>query len=338
MRNPAVALISFCLLIVGGGGNFQPIMTANIILSGDNINTLKTLPDNFVDCCITSPPYYGLRDYGIDNQIGLEETPEKYVEKLVDVFREVRRVLREDGTLWINIGDSYAGSGKGGQSEDKRSESWQPTYPNKGKKYGLKSKDMIGIPWLLAFALRADGYYLRQDIIWHKPNVMPESVTDRCTKSHEYIFLLSKNANYYYNNEIIKENCSKECVDDFLRRKTLDNKNKGQGIYKETRPDLCRSREDYMPADFKRNKRDVWIVNTKPNPNAHFATYPEELITPCILAGSREGGIVLDPFMGSGTTAVTALKLLRKYIGCEINPEYIKIAEERIASERGLFN
>jgi DNA modification methylase len=338
-------------------------MTANIILSGNNINTLKTLPDNFVDCCITSPPYYGLRDYGaaqweggdsdcdhkipsyehdpkrvgtdngsshvsrynrekchkcgavrIDQQIGLEETPEKYVEKLVDVFREVKRILRNDGTLWVNIGDSYNGY-KGNAFSNTNGSKYAGfrDQPARESRYGLecknlKAKDLIGIPWMLAFALRADGYYLRQDIIWHKPNPMPESVTDRCTKSHEYIFLLSKSVKYYYDNEIIKENCSKECV------------------------------EDYMPADFKRNKRDVWIVNTKPNSYAHFATYPEELITPCILAGSREGGIVLDPFMGSGTTAVTAVKLLRKYIGCEINPEYIKIAEERIASERGLFN
>jgi len=325
----------------------------NCILPGNNIVTLKTLPDCLADCCITSPPYYGLRDYGVEGQIGLEDTPEEYIENLVLVFREIKRILKNDGTLWLNIGDSYAGSGKGGQSAGKRSENWSPVYPIGGSarknavtKYagdprrpaGVKNKDLIGIPWMLAFALRADGWYLRQDIIWHKPNVMPESVTDRCTKSHEYIFLLSKSERYYFDNEAIKEPCSQNNIDDFLSRKTLNNKGQGSGTFEEARPDLCRSREAYMPEDFRRNKRDVWIVNTKPNNDAHFAVFPQRLILPCVLAGSRLGGVVIDPFLGSGTTALVAIKQFRKYIGCEINPEYVKIAERRLSNERGLFD
>jgi len=385
MSNPAVLLIGFCFLIIGGGGNFQPIMIANKILLGDNIETLKTLPDNTVDCCITSPPYYCLRDYGtarweggdpdcdhrkrgsnkvfgnsefnknrpsrektltvgyssvcekcgavrIDNQIGLEETPGKYVEKLVYVFREVRRILREDGTLWVNIGDSYCSVATGTNKQDysklgggKATQIESCKRPDKKPNGDIKQKDLIGIPWMLAFALRADGWYLRQDIIWHKPNVMPESVTDRCTKSHEYIFLLSKSRQYYFNNEAIKEPALQE---NRMRKDRVGVKQ--DGIYNPG--------DRVFYGSDTRNKRDVWIVNTKPNSCAHFATYPEELIIPCILAGSHEGGIVLDPFIGSGTTAVTAVKLLRKYIGCEINPEYIKIAEDRISSERGLFN
>jgi DNA modification methylase len=356
-------------------------MIANKILLGDNIETLKTLPDNTVDCCITSPPYYGLRDYGtaqweggdpncdhkipnvecdprrtggdnrcshvfrfnrtkchkcgavrIDQQIGLEETPEKYIEKIVDVFREVRRVLREDGTLWVNIGDSYAHPTKGNGGTN----SFQTS--NIGSLYGTrkvgmgecKPKDLMGIPWMLAFSLRADGWYLRSDIVWYKPNVMPESVTDRCTKSHEYIFLLSKNEKYYYDYESIKEQA---VTTPMIRDKYSEGY---QADYVKGNRFSPGARIYGM--DNMRNKRDVWIVNTKPHSYAHFAIYPEKLITPCVLAGSREGGIVLDPFMGSGTTAIVALKLLRKYIGCEINPEYIKIAEQRIANERCLFN
>jgi DNA modification methylase len=313
----------------------------NKILLGDNIETLKTLPAAAVDCCITSPPYYGLRDYGVDGQIGLEESPEEYIEKLVNVFREVRRVLSDEGTLWVNIGDCYSGSGKGGQSHYIKSENWHPTYPHIGTTarknavtkfageprcpQGIKNKDLIGIPWLLAFALRADGWYLRQDIIWNKPNPMPESVTDRCTKAHEYIFLLSKSANYYFDNNAIKEPATS--TDNSIRDRDSTRLNNVPG--RDKMGGLCKN--DYID----RNKRDVWTVTTKPYKDAHFAVFPEALICPCVLAGSKEGGIVLDPFMGSGTTAVVAVKLLRKYVGCEINPEYIKIAEKRISEENG---
>jgi DNA modification methylase len=319
-------------------------MIANRILAGNNIDTLKKIPDNYVNCCITSPPYYGLRDYGIDDQIGLEETPQEYIRKLVEVFREVKRILKDDGTLWVNIGDSYAGSGKGGQSAEKRSENWQPVYPHIGEsarnnavtKYagknrtpvGIKPKDLIGIPWMLAFALRADGWYLRQDIIWNKPNPMPESVTDRCTKSHEYIFLLSKSSQYYFNNDMIKEPAIS--TDNSIRDRDATRLNNTPGRTKMG----GLTKNDYLT----RNKRDVWTIATKPYKDAHFAVFPETLIIPCILYGCPENGIVLDPFLGSGTTAVVAIKNLRRYIGCEINPDYIKIAEHRIQGEKGLFN
>ncbi len=325
-------------------------MKYNRIILGDNIETLKTLPDNSVDCCITSPPYYGLRDYGIDGQIGLEETPTEYIEKLVNVFREVKRILRDDGTLWLNIGDSYAGSGKGGspdsekykQATNRGSRTVGNPYGKEGKELeravkanvtsktfeGIKAKDLIGIPWTLAFALRTDGWYLRQDIIWHKPNPMPESVTDRCTKSHEYIFLLSKSKNYYFDGEAIKEPCTS--TDMRLRDRETTKLNNTPG---RTRMNGL-VKNDYL---FK-NKRSVWSVNTKPFKEAHFATFPETLVVDCIKAGCPVNGIVLDPFMGSGTTAVVAVKNFRKYIGCEINPEYIKTAEERIRNEKGLWD
>ena len=300
----------------------------NRILIGDSLKVLKTIPDCLVHCCVTSPPYYGLRDYGVKGQIGLEETPQEYIQNLVAVFREVKRLLRDDGTLWVNIGDSYAGSGKGGQPETKRSKNWQPVYPKHEEKYGLKAKDLIGIPWLLAFALRADGWYLRQDIIWHKPNPMPESVTDRCTKSHEYIFLLSKSARYYFNHSAIKEpsvTFNTSIRDrETSRLNSTPGRSKIRGLVK----------NDYID----RNKRDVWTVNTEAYSDAHFAVFPEKLILPCVLAGCPENGVVLDPFMGSGTTAVVAVKTQRNYIGCEINSDYVKISEKRIAEETGLFS
>ena len=308
----------------------------NQIICGEAMTALKSIPDNCVHTCVTSPPYYGLRDYGSGGQIGLEKTPEEYITRLVAVFSEVKRILRDDGTLWVNIGDSYAGSGKG-----------SALYPDsvKNTKQGTskgmigaaaitevgwgncKPKDLIGVPWSLAFALRASGWYLRQDIIWHKPNPMPESVKDRCTKAHEYIFLLSKSKKYYFDSAIIKENCSEKNIADYMRRKTLNNKH---GDYERIRPDLCRSRSDYMPSDFKRNKRDVWTMQIKPHKGAHFATYPVELITPCILAGCPENGIVLDPFCGSGTTGVAAAKLKRKYILIDINAGYVNMAKQRL--------
>lgn len=315
----------------GKGGGLMKIDT---ISTGDCIEYLKTLDDKCVNCCVTSPPYYGLRDYGVDGQIGLEESPQAFVSKLVEVFAEVRRVLRDDGTLWLNLGDSYYGSGKGqtanGCNDPKVSKTKGMKLPlNRGNL--LKPKDMIGIPWRVAFALQDGGWYLRQDIIWHKPNPMPESVTDRCTKSHEYIFLLSKSKQYYYDHEAVKEDCSKANIDDFKNRKTMDNKS-GDSIttYKKVRPDLCRTRNDYMPKDFKRNKRSVWTVNTRGYKEAHFATYPPKLIEPCILAGCPKGGIVLDPFMGAGTTAMVAAGLGRHYVGCELNPDSAKLANDRI--------
>lgn len=299
--------------------------TNNTIIFGDAIRGLQLLPDEIVDTCITSPPYFNLRDYGKDGQIGLEKTADEYVEKLVLVFREVRRVLKPDGTLWVNIADSYAGRGKD----------------------GCKPKDLIGIPWSLAFALRADGWYLRQDIIWHKQNPMPEPVKDRCTKSHEYIFLLSKHPHYYFDGEAIAEPVSnattKRLSQNVDSQEGSYTPGKGNGKmkavppryggkkYTET-PDLFyRTKSgnvyDYRP---KRNKRDVWTVNTKPYKGAHFATFPDTLITPCVLAGSREGGTVLDPFCGSGTTLMVANRYSRNGIGIELNDEYEQLIKDRI--------
>jgi len=326
-------------------------VTYNCILPGNNIDTLKTIPDGSVDCCVTSPPYYGLRDYNINGQIGLEETPEDYIGKLVAVFREVWRVLHEKGTLWLNIGDTYAGSGNGSAHYPETTVGRiqgtnlgivnRPNLPSGNVPAGCKPKDLIGIPWMLAFALRADGWYLRQDIIWHKPNPMPESVDDRCTKSHEYIFLLSKSARYYFDNKAIHEIAAYDGRKD--TRMKGSHKYSGKDIYPTYKPQTFASRgHERWPTDeagnFMRNKRDVWIVNNKPFTGAHFAVFPEKLILPCILSGCPENGVVLDPFMGSGTTAVVAIKNFRKYIGCEINPEYIKIAEQRIAGEKGLWD
>lgn len=309
-----------------------------MIIQGDVRQKLKELPDTSVNCCVTSPPYWGLRDYGMDGQLGLEKTPEQYVQNMVEVFREVKRVLRDDGTLWLNLGDSYMGASsehKDGGSFGENSviaKKTQSGIPNGGRKerhnalkeMGLKQKDLVGIPWMVAFALRADGWYLRSDIIWHKPNPMPESVTDRPTKAHEYIFLLSKSERYYYDIDAIRE--PHTSLDDLQRRKTLDNK----GDYGGVRPDLGRSRDEFFH-EKGRNKRTVWTVTTKPFADAHFATYPPELIEPCIIAGCPEGGTVLDPFNGAGTTGLVALQNNRQYIGIELNPEYVKIAEKRLS-------
>lgn len=273
---------------------------------------------------------YGLRDYGVQGQIGLEDTPEEYIDKLVMVFREVKRVLKPDGTLWINIGDSYAGGagrwckeGEIGAKQASNKESFgQIKIAKRWKHDSIKPKDLIGIPWMLAFALRSDGYYLRQDIIWSKPSCMPESVRDRCTKSHEYIFLLSKSAQYYFDSTAIKEptiTFDKGIRDrDNTRLNNTPGRSRMGGL----------ARNDYET----RNKRSVWSVNVKPFKEAHFATFPTELIRPCILAGSRKGGIVLDPFFGSGTTGVVATQEHRGYIGIELNPEYVDIATKRIAN------
>jgi len=299
----------------------------NRIYQGDCIEQMKLFPDESIDCCVTSPPYWGLRDYGHDDQIGLEETPEEYVSKMVAVFHEVKRVLKPEGTLFLNLGDSYAGSGKGAwENKDVQKEVYVPD-PNSPQckipkvPFGLKPKDLVGIPWLVAFALRSDGWYLRQDIIWHKPNPMPESVTDRCTKSHEYIFLMSKSAKYYYDAEAIAEK----------QESTSKSFNGSKGNKSGANGDKNDSGRAGIERTGFRNKRSVWTVTTKPFSEAHFATYPEKLITPCILAGCPVGGVVLDPFFGSGTTGVVAIKNNRQWVGCELNRDYIDIAEKRIA-------
>jgi|TARA_R100000084_G_scaffold97552_2_gene51515 DNA modification methylase len=298
------------------------------ILQGDVIERLKDIEDNTIQCVVTSPPYWGLRDYGEDNQLGLEETPEEYVENMVNVFREVRRTLKDDGTLWLNLGDSYnttqAGNKTWGDGVGSNKQYAKGIIPKKrNKTLGLKPKDLVGIPWRVAFALQQDGWYLRQDIIWHKPNPMPESVTDRCTKSHEYIFLMSKSANYYYDAESIKE---KTITNDNINRDretTRLNNTPGR-----TRMEGLKT-NNYE----KRNKRSVWKINTKPYKEAHFAVFPEKLPELCIKAGSKEGDIVLDPFFGSGTTGFVAQRLYRKWIGIELNPEYIKIANKRFVQQ-----
>ena len=305
------------------------------LLNGDVIKQLKTLPDECVNTCVTSPPYWKLRDYGVEGQIGLEKTPEEYVKKMVKVFSGVKRVLRDDGTLWLNLGDSY-GTGTTAprqQSKNPGVGANSPEAQNSVSRCGGMAKQLLGIPWRVALALQADGWYLRQDIIWHKSNPMPESVTDRCTKAHEYIFLLTKSKKYYYDNEAIKEPCTEASKNDFLNRKSLDNKmnSKGDG-YNTVRSDLCRNRVDYMPKDFMRNKRSVWTVNTKPYKGAHFATFPEKLIEPCILAGCPEGGTVLDPFNGSGTTGSVSLQHRRKYIGIDLKDEYIELTKKRFSN------
>jgi DNA modification methylase len=279
--------------------------------------------------CVTSPPYFGLRDYGHPGQIGLEATPEQYIAAMVEVFRCVRDVLADDGTLWLNIGDSYAGAG---YSNHKGTGGTQREDGGKQRHLsgtGCKNKDLIGIPWLLAFALRADGWYLRQDIIWHKPNPMPESVRDRCTKAHEYIFLLSKSERYFFDSEAMKEpavgNASGSAASFKRNGSKREQTIPGQG-YGTHRPE----RED-VSYNETRNRRSVWTVATRPYSGAHFATYPPELIEPCILAGSRPGDTVLDPFMGSGTTAQVAQDLGRKAIGCELNPQYVTLQTERVA-------
>jgi len=307
------------------------------IITGDCIEGMRTLPDASVHCCVTSPPYWGLRDYGHGEQIGLEQTPDAYVAKMVDVFREVRRVLRDDGTLWLNLGDSYSGSASTGGTGKETAYTGPRSLPTK-RADGLKPKDLVGIPWRVAFALQADGWYLRQDIIWHKPNPMPESVTDRCTKAHEYIFLMAKSARYYYDAEAIKE----ECTPDMQRRAAAGHTRGGNGKVDASRGDVDTLRGEHSKAidvSNGRNRRSVWTVTTKPYSGAHFATFPPKLIEPCILAGCPEGGTVLDPFTGSGTTAVVALNNGRNFVGTELNPDYVKLAEDRISQSvvSGLF-
>ncbi|MFA5322062.1 MAG: site-specific DNA-methyltransferase [Smithella sp.] len=309
----------------------------NQIYQGDCLEVLKTFPDNCIDCCVTSPPYWGLRDYGVKGQYGLEQTPEEYVNKMVEVFREVRRVLKNEGTCWLNLGDSYCGGGSKGDTEGaKQKTSKGATWGDndkvaklKSKIEGIKTKDIVGIPWMVAFALRADGWYLRQDIIWNKPNPMPESVTDRCTKSHEYVFLLSKSQKYYYDNEAIMEPCIYP-GDLGLLRSSIGN---GNPYGEQAKSRVSAGVDSRTAGKETRNKRSVWKVTTKPFNDAHFATFPEDLIKPMILAGSPQGGIVLDPFGGSGTTLKVAESLNRRCTLIELNPEYIKIAEKRTWQE-----
>ena len=310
-------------------------MNTHRIILGDCIAGMKTLPEGCIHTCVTSPPYFGLRDYGGgDEEIGQEDTVDGYVQKMVEVFREVRRILRDDGTLWLNLGDSYMSAkncapppqtvgGQRGMPSD-----FIPA--NRKDQKGLKTKDLIGIPWRVAFALQADGWYLRQDIIWNKPNPMPESVEDRCTKAHEYIFLLYKKSHYYYHHEAIKEPLApssvsrlQQNIDEQVGSARANGGEKTNGNMKAV-GDLSSG---------LKNKRSVWTVNAKGYKGAHFAVYPKELIAPCVLAGCPVGGMVFDPFTGSGTTAVVALNNGRNYVGTELNPEYVKIAEDRIREE-----
>ena len=296
------------------------------LLQGDCRDVLKTLPAQSVHCCVTSPPYYGLRDYGVDGQIGLEQTPDEYVAELVEVFRQVRRVLQDDGTLWLNLGDSYASNGdlsEGGSEKQRSNKGANNIHRNINP--GLRAKNLIGIPWRVAFALQADGWYLRQDIIWHKPNPMPESVTDRCTKAHEYIFLFTKSPRYFYDAKAIAEpSVDKESLGP--RKARSKDKREGDPFFA-TKVGNHAEGKSYPT----RNRRSVWTVATQPYSGAHFAMFPPALIEPCILAGCPAGGTVIDPFGGSGTTGMVAESLGRNSILIELNPEYIEIQKQRTA-------
>ena len=358
----------------------------NKIYNENCLTGLKKIPDNYIDCCVTSPPYFGLRDYGTDEQVGLEETPELFVSKLVEVFAEVKRVLKSNGTLWLNLGDTYAAYygdkyGKAQSFSDSRENVGNAPPSKKSfdfKNSIFKPKDLLGIPWMAAFALRSNGWYLRQDIIWHKPNPMPESVTDRCTKSHEYIFLMSKSPKYYYDQDAIRTTVKDSTVQRMMQQieeqkgservpgKTngtmkavgpgrkpapQDNRGGNQGSTTGIKAYSHRGTGDKkltghsgnfdsdgnLIGDGMANKKSVWTVTTKPFSDAHFATFPQDLIVDCIKAGCPEGGIVLDPFMGAGTTALVARKLNRNYIGFELNNKYIIISEKRIYNELGIF-
>ena len=321
-----------------------------VLYHGDCLEVLRSLPSESVDCVVTSPPYWGLRDYGVDGQLGLERSPEEYVANMVQLFREVRRVLKKDGTLWLNLGDSYwGGKGSSGQAwstENQDRKTLQKGYhqisgkgetrPSDGTHPVIKPKDLVGIPWKVAFALQADGWYLRQDIIWHKPNPMPESVTDRCTKAHEYVFLMSKSAKYYYDSDAVKEPANYDGRKDIVMKGSVKYQN---GYF----PTDTNSQSIAIKGHVRwkennegkkvRNKRSVWTVTTKPFKGAHFATFPRDLIRPMIQAGCRSGGVVLDPFMGSGTTAIEAIAQGKRYIGIDLNPQYLDIAVRRIESE-----
>jgi len=311
------------------------------IYCGDSLEVLKDMADESVDCCITSPPYWGLRDYGCDRQLGLEKTPEEYVFNMVQLFREVKRVLKDDGVLWLNLGDSYA-SGKSRYSSKPQTISGkshdEPSNGNKPDLYYhpyLKDKDLVGIPWRVAFALQADGWWLRQDIIWHKPNPMPESVKDRCTKSHEYIFMLTKSARYYFDSDAIKEPANYDGRKDTVMKGSAKYQNGYFPTNVNTQSIALKGHERWKEnADGVkvRNKRSVWTVTTKPYKEAHFATYPPDLILPCVKT-AKPDAVILDPFFGSGTTGLVAVQNGRRYIGIDLNPEYCAIAAKRIDSE-----
>lgn len=306
------------------------------VIVGDSRETLKTLPDKFVQCVVTSPPYWGLRDYGEGDQIGLEQSPSEFIEQLCLVFDEVWRVLKDDGTIWVNLGDSYAAMRDSKATPDSlrvgegtkvnAAANRNPVNPNAA---GLKHKDLAGIPWRFAFAMQDRGWYLRQDIIWAKPNPMPESVTDRCTKSHEYIFLMTKKPSYFYNHEAIKEEAKTvPSVRDRSSERYQDSFTGGR---------FSEGARTFGSDDMKKNKRSVWNVPTSHYKDAHFATYPPELIHPCILAGTKEGDIVLDPFSGSGTTGEVALQNGRHYIGLELSADYAKLSEKRLTDAVGML-
>lgn len=327
------------------------------ILTGDALTHLRTLRDQTIHTCITSPPYFGLRDYGQRNQIGLEASPAEYVEKLVTVFREVRRALRDDGTLWLNLGDSYSHGGNGARDAErwpKQSRNdHRVEHPN--KVYGLAPKQLLGIPWRVAFALQQDGWYLRQDIIWHKPNPMPESVRDRCTKAHEYLFLLSKSPTYYFDSEAMQEPATSGRADMATKglrtgmaymngninnsvkpgRASGNKSHKYVAEYEGSKTEEHRTKAGLMKiagtAYETRNRRSVWTVPTKPFREAHFATFSPDLIRPCVLAGSPINGVVLDPFSGAATTGLVALEYGRHFVGIELNPEYVAMSEKRLA-------
>lgn len=356
---------------------------SGVLYQGEVLAVLKELLAESVDCCITSPPYWGLRDYGVVGQLGLEKTPEEYVAKMVEVFREVKRVLKKEGTLWLNMGDSFISTPPGTRGKYSTGEVGDALYKRKWDRQlghgedkkaiykvpnGYKCKDLAGVPWLLAFALRADGWYLRQDIIWHKPNPMPESVTDRCTKSHEYVFLMAKSPKYYFDGEVIKEpaiygpNGIDNRLPGIVRDRLYDYDSKeaklrGRKSWKGSKFHMGKTGEHQLGRSSKkrgefngktnampgreafraitetRNKRSVWSIATQPYPEAHFATFPPDLITPMVKAGCPTGGIVLDPFMGSGTTAAVAKDLGRRYIGIDLNPKYLDLAIKRLRQE-----
>ena len=311
----------------------------DIIHTGDCLEVLKTLPDESVHCCVTSPPYYALRDYGMEEQIGREATPKEYISRLTEVFTEVRRVLRSDGTLWLNIADTYAGKGNQGDFVDPKNpkgRNGQAVALNY-KVEGCKPKDMIGIPWMLAFALRDSGWYLRNDIIWMKENPMPESCKDRCSRCYEHIFLLSKSRKYFFDAKAISEPIAPATAE-WLKRGMKGGNKYGKPVPGQpqtqtiNRPRAHGEITDSM-INPMRNKRDVWVVNTVPFKGGHYAAYPPKLVEPCLLAGCPEGGIVLDPFFGSGTTGMVAKQMGRHYIGIELNPEYAELAKARIGGE-----
>lgn len=303
------------------------------VLQGDAIQILPGLPDNSINCCVTSPPYWGLRDYGVDGQIGLEETMAEYIGKLVDVFREVRRVLRPDGVLWLNLGDSYNAAGREGHGtrqgykQGTNRASANGTDRNRPTAQFLKPKDLCGIPWRVALALQDDGWWLRQDIIWHKPNPFPESVKDRCTKSHEYVFLLSKSDKYYWDADSMQEPVDNPKASRNQRHKYTEEYNQSDSELHRTKAGLLSISDTAYET---RNKRSVWTITTKGYRGAHFAIFPPELPGTCIKSTCPIGGTVLDPFAGSGTTGMVAVSLNRSFIGIELNSDYIAMAESRI--------